>query len=200
MEWRLSSRLAVAAVAAVVSAAAVLSTVAVIAAARSDGDRPDRSRADVGFLQDMIDHHEQATLMSGIALRGEASLPVRNLALDVIAFQRYEIGMMEGWLIDWGFERGQPGREAMVWMGSPVPVESMPGMAGVDDLANLSQLSGSKLDVRFLELMLEHHQGGVHMAEAGAELARNPHVRWLAGQMTRNQQREIADIERLLPD
>jgi uncharacterized protein (DUF305 family) len=195
METRVSRSV----IAAVVAGALVLGGAAVVAANRSDRD-PQRNRADVGFLRDMIDHHEQATLMSGIALRGDASEPVRNLALDVIAYQRYEIGMMEGWLIDWGLERGQPGREAMVWMGMPVAVESMPGMASVEDLTELSQLSGNKLDVRFLELMLDHHHGGVHMAEAAIERGRNPHVRWLAGQMARNQEREIADIERLLPD
>jgi uncharacterized protein (DUF305 family) len=181
-------------------AAVVLATIAVIASTGSGNDRLRRSRADVGFLQDMIDHHEQANLMSAIALHGHASESVRNVALDVTAVQRYEIGMMEGWLIQWGLERGQPAREAMAWMGMSTAPASMPGMATQPELTKLGQLSGRALDIRFLKLMLVHHRGGIHMAEAAADLARNPHVRWLASQMALNQRREIRDIERLLPD
>ena len=169
------------------------------AAAGVGADGSGRNRADVGFLQDMIDHHEQANLLAAIALRGDPSAPVRNLALDVINAQRYEIGMMDGWLMQWDRERGEPARDAMAWMGMHVTPREMPGMASVRDLDALGRLSGRALDVRFLELMLDHHRGGVHMAEAAVESAGDSHVRWLAGQMARNQRREIREIETLLP-
>lgn len=173
---------------------AALGATAVVAA----DDEPDRNAADVGFLQDMIDHHDQANQLSAVALAGDASEPVRNLALDVIASQRYEIGVMEGWLIQWGLDRGAPGREVMAWMGMPTPIDDMPGMASAGAIAGLSRLRGSDLDVRYLELLLDHHEGGVHMATEAAERGADPHVRWLAEQMARNQRREIREIETLL--
>jgi uncharacterized protein (DUF305 family) len=173
--------------------AAVLAVGAALAA-----DDPGPSAVDVGFLQDMIDHHEQANLLSAIALRGDASAPVRNLALDVIAAQRYEIGLMEGWLMRWGLERGAVGREAMGWMGMPVAVDEMPGMASVAELDALARLTGGALDVRYLELLLDHHRGGVHMAQAAVDGAGDAQVRWLAHQMARAQRHEIRAIETLL--
>jgi uncharacterized protein (DUF305 family) len=148
----------------------------------------------------MIDHHDQANLLSSIALRGDTAAPVRNLALDVIAAQRYEIGLMDGWLMQWDRDRGAPDRVAMAWMGMPVAPDAMPGMATAEEVAALGRLTGSALDVRFLELLRRHHEGGIHMAEAAIEHARNPHVRWAAGQMARNQRREIRDIDTLLAD
>jgi uncharacterized protein (DUF305 family) len=179
-------------------AAAVMAGAVVVAAGRVGADRPDHGRVDIGFLQDMIDHHEQANQLSAIALRGDASSPVANLALDVVAAQRYEIGVMEGWLIEWGLERGEPTRVAMAWMGMSVAPATMPGMAAPADVDALTRLSGAALDVRYLELLLDHHRGGLHMSDAAATSARNPHVRWLAGQMATNQRREIREIETLL--
>lgn len=41
----------------------------------------------------------------------------------------------------------------------------MPGMASPADLARLRELRGRDQDVRFCQLMIRHHQGGVAMAE-----------------------------------
>lgn len=38
------------------------------------------------------------------------------------------------------------------------------------------------------------------MADAAVDRAADPHVRWLAGQMSHNQRREVRDIETLLAD
>lgn len=185
----------------VVAAAAAVVFVAGLVGAAVHGagaDGRDRGEADVGFLHDMIDHHEQATLLSAIALRGDASPPVANLALDVIAAQRYEIGLMEGWLLEWGLERGAPGRQAMAWMGMGTAPEAMPGMASQEQVAALAQLAGPELDVAYLQLLLDHHRGGVHMAEAARDRALDENVRWLARQMARTQRHEIREIETLL--
>jgi uncharacterized protein (DUF305 family) len=166
--------------------------------ARGGSGRAARNDADVGFLRDMIDHHDQANFLSAVALRGTVSPAIRNVALDVVAAQRYEVGLMEGWLIDWDLERGAPDRDAMAWMGMRVSPATMPGMATRAELADLATMSGTALDIQFLELMIDHHRGGVHMAEAAAERAHDPHVSWLARRMTRNQRQEIRELETLL--
>ena len=183
-----------------VAAAVLLFAAGFVAAGGGDGDddRPAEDSVDVGFLQDMVDHHEQAVLLALLVLRGSPSDTVRNFAVDVIASQRHELGLMDGWLTVWGLERGAPGRTAMGWMGMPTPVAAMPGMAGPEDLDALSKASGAELDRLFLRLMLDHHRGGIHMGEFAAAEAGNDHVRWLGGQIRTNQLREIRDMEAVL--
>lgn len=175
--------------------AAVVAAGLLVAKVARSSDAEPRNATDVGFLQDMIDHHDQANLLAAIALRGDASPVVRNAAVDVIASQRYEIGLMEGWLIGWGLDRGAPQRTAMEWMGMDVQPAAMPGMATTGEIDALSDLHGAALDQRFLALMIDHHRGGIHMSEAALGSARNPHVLSLARRIVRNQRREIRELE-----
>jgi uncharacterized protein (DUF305 family) len=178
--------------------AALVAAGVLVARVAGSSDAEPRNATDVGFLQDMIDHHDQANLMAAIALRGDASPVIRNAAVDVIASQRYEIGLMEGWLIDWGLTRGAPKRAAMGWMGMDAEPASMPGMATTSQIDTLAKLQGPALDEAFLELMIVHHLGGIHMSEGALKSARNPHVRWMASRIVRNQRREIRDLETTL--
>jgi len=57
----------------------------------------------------------------------------------------------------------------------------MPGMATEAELTDLRGLTGSEFDVRFLRLMIAHHQGGRDMADSAAAQAAQPAVRTLAG-------------------
>lgn len=176
---------------AVLAAAVLVAGVLVVAVDDGADDPPGVDSVDVGFLQDMIDHHEQAVLLSLIALRNEPSGAVRDLAIDVIASQREEIGKMEGWLILWGHERGQPSRQAMAWMGMRSTPATMPGMATRDELAALEAARGAALDDLFLTLMIVHHEGGIHMAEPASQEAEVDHVRFLAARIAQDQLREI---------
>ncbi|MEN3273170.1 MAG: hypothetical protein V7636_1931 [Actinomycetota bacterium] len=181
-------------------AAVVLAAIGVaslsVATTVSAGNEP--SKVDVGFLQDMIDHHDQANLLSLVALHGDASPVARNLAVDVLTSQRYEIGIMDEWLRAHGLSRGGPSRTAMTWMGMHVTPATMPGMATQPQIDALSRLTGAALDRQFFMLMIEHHEGGIHMASAAAKTATDGHVRWLAGQMARNQRREIMEIQSVM--
>jgi uncharacterized protein (DUF305 family) len=181
-----------------IAAAVALAAGGVFVAANVVGADDGPTEVDVGFLRDMIDHHEQANTLALIALHGDASLLSDNLAIDVLASQRYEIGLMEGWLIDWGLERGAVTRDAMAWMGMHVTPDAMPGMASAAQIQELATLQGTALDRRFFELMIEHHEGGIHMAEAARDDASNPHVRWLARRIAGNQRREINEISMLI--
>ena len=161
-------------------------------------DRPPGSdSADVGFVQDMLTHHDQAIRVAMLtAARGE-NPTVRSLALDVVAFQQYEIGVMTQMLDDWGYTREDRSDEAMGWMDMPVPVEQMPGLLTDEQLDEVSAAEGAELDALFLEYMAEHHRGGLHMAQEGAERASDPDVVELAGRMARNQAAEINEYRDL---
>jgi uncharacterized protein (DUF305 family) len=156
---------------------------------------PSRAGVDVGFLQDMVDHHEQAILLSSLVLDAEPAAPVRAIAVDIVAAQRYEIGVIDGWLRRWGYGRGAVQRTAMGWMGHPTPVAEMDGLATPADLARLTAASGEEAEAIFFDLMTRHHEAGVEMSEAAATGASDHDVRWLARLMARNQRREIREME-----
>ncbi|MBW5483706.1 DUF305 domain-containing protein [Streptomyces bambusae] len=71
------------------------------------------------------------------------------------------------------------------------PGALMPGMATKEELAQLSAAGGRDAEVLFLQLMTDHHKGGVAMAQACATLCRTPVERDLAQGMVDAQQSEI---------
>jgi uncharacterized protein (DUF305 family) len=152
---------------------------------------PGADSADVGFLQDMITHHQQAIEVSLLELAYGEDPTVRSFASDVRNFQSYEIGLMTQKLAGWGFTPSDRSDQAMAWMDMPVPVDQMPGLLSDDEMAEISEARGTELDQLFLEKMAEHHRGGIHMAQAATQLVDDDEVRDLAERMVRNQSSEI---------
>jgi len=156
---------------------------------------PGRSSIDVGFLQDMISHHEQAIEMSNIELAGGAEPDVEAFAREILGFQAYEIGVMEGLLAEWGHHPEDRSETAMAWMDDPVPVDEMPGLASGDEMHRLGGAEGRDVDSLFVALMQDHHRGGIHMADYAAGAASDPSVRQLAARMARNQRIEVGELD-----
>ncbi|HEX6421566.1 MAG TPA: DUF305 domain-containing protein, partial [Acidimicrobiales bacterium] len=152
---------------------------------------PGATSVEVGFLQDMITHHDQALRVAALTIAYGDDPTVRSYANEVVAFQSYEIGLMTEKLRAWGHRRGERSGEAMAWMGMPVPVEQMPGLLSDEQMDDIRAARGGASDRLFLELMAEHHRGGLHMAEAAASLAGDDEVAALAARMARNQAGEI---------
>ena len=167
---------------------------------------PGTDEVDVGFLQDMTSHHEQAVQMSLMALERGSDPEAQGFAQEVVMFQRWELGKMSAMLDERGLapESNDPDRPVMGWMGMGGTLSEMPGMASEADIEELESLSGVAADLKYLELMREHHRGGLHMAEYAVEHAEDERIRDLAEVMARNQQAEIAEytraIERLEPE
>lgn len=160
---------------------------------RSDAP-PGPSSADVGFLQDMMSHHQQALALSTSELLNGEAPEVLLFAREILQQQSYEMGLMDRQLDEWGFSTQERPARAMEWMDMPVAPEEMPGMASDDELAALGDAEGTRADALFLALMQDHHRGGVAMAEAAAEQASDPWVRELAERFARNQAMEIAEM------
>jgi uncharacterized protein (DUF305 family) len=156
---------------------------------------PSSSSADVGFLQDMISHHEQALALSLTEIDDGASPEARLFAKEILQQQSWEIGLMQRQLEQWGHRRETRPATAMEWMGMAVEVDEMPGLASDAELDALRDAEGEGVDALFLALMEDHHRGGVEMAEAAAERASDPWVRDLAERMARNQSIEINEME-----
>ncbi len=173
---------------------------------------PGADSVDVGFLQDMSVHHQQAVEMASWERDHTADPELRQLAYDIESTQTGQIGRMQGWLELWGASAQPVGRPYMTWMaGSPTGahdhtvtaatsagVATMPGMASADDLKRLRASTGKELDVLFLQLMLRHHEGGAAMLSYAAQNASQEPVRNLAAQMLSAQTAEASYITQLL--
>ena len=159
--------------------------------------------ADAGFARDMQTHHHQAVEMSFLVYTRTDDPDVRTLAYDVITSQQQQAGQMYGWLRQWGLSQ-TGSRPPMAWVGSEHaeaharPDGTMPGMASPAQLDELRASSGVAAERLFLRLMIDHHRGGVAMAQAAVAQARTPEVKALAAAIVSAQTSEIALLESML--
>lgn len=161
--------------------------------------QPDPSDVDVGFLQDMHWHHDQAVTMALIYMSLEGTDPaLRQTAEEILVGQNQEIGLMIQMLRDFGEADTNETDTGMTWMGHPTPLDSMPGMATDAQLDQLQASSGATADQLFVQLMTAHHQGGIEMAQYTADHGSEAEVRRLASQIAGSQQEEIVEMQQLL--
>ncbi len=150
---------------------------------------------DTGFLQDMREHHEQAVLMSFVyRTRDDIDPGLTTIARSIIVGQSLEVGRMIQLLRDFGETEVNETDAAMLWMGMSAEPGQMPGMASDDELDELGRLDGRPADELFAQLMIEHHEGGIEMAEFAAENAENAEVRAMAASMAAAQRGEIGEM------
>ena len=130
---------------------------------------PGADSADAGFARDMAVHHQQAVEMSYIVRDRTKNEDVRRLAYDIAQTQANQRGMLLGWLDLWGLPKVSAD-PPMTWMGMGGMVTAedgslMPGMATNTQMKKLATLNGKQAEVFYLQLMTNHHKGGIHMAE-----------------------------------
>lgn len=157
---------------------------------------PGENSPEVGFARDMMTHHAQAVDMATVLRDRTADTEMRQLALDIMLTQQAQIGQMQGWLNVWGYPIASI-EPAMAWMEMPT-TDPMPGMATLEQLMQLRNLSGIEADALFLKLMIIHHRGGVAMGKAALAQAKKPEVRALAQSIVDAQMSEIAFMQALL--
>ncbi|MBW8703894.1 hypothetical protein MBT84_30300 [Streptomyces sp. MBT84] len=156
-----------AAAAALVAAGAI--TYAVAEDAGPTAKAPTVGSADAGFARDMAVHHQQAVEMSYIVRDRTKDDEVRRLAYDIAQTQANQRGMLLGWLDLWGLPKVSAD-PPMTWMGmgDMPPGEDgalMPGMATNTEMKKLGTLQGKQAEILYLQMMTDHHRGGIHMAE-----------------------------------
>jgi uncharacterized protein (DUF305 family) len=183
-----------------VAALVVAGTAGYLIGNNSSRNTVSATSVDAGFARDMSAHHAQATAMAGYTRDHTSNSAIKVLAFDIESAQYTEIGEMQGWLDSWGLSRSSTIPQ-MAWMGGHEHVGAdglMPGMATEAQLTKLYTLTGTQLDVFFLQLMIHHHQGGVTMAQYAAQHASTSYVQNLAQKMYQNQSNEIVQMEQLL--
>jgi uncharacterized protein (DUF305 family) len=143
------------------------------------------SGADIMFAQMMIPHHEQALLMSGFAETRSSNEEVKKLARQIYAEQEPEIAQMKLWLektnssMDMGHDMG------------------MNGMLTDSEIEAMKSVTGKAFDRLFLEGMIAHHEGAIHMAEMIVD-SDNTEAKKLGQSIQVTQQREIDLMKEML--
>ncbi|MFM8626165.1 MAG: DUF305 domain-containing protein [Actinomycetota bacterium] len=155
---------------------------------------------DTGFLHDMRIHHEQAVAMSMTYLETSADggdEVMRLIAREIIIHQGMETGRMVQLLRVFGEPEASATDQVMGWMGMPVDLADMPGYASDSDLERLQAARGAAADRVFADLMIAHHEGGIHMAEHARDNGVNDEVDKMARSMIEAQRGEIAELNKL---
>ncbi|WP_377272192.1 DUF305 domain-containing protein [Peterkaempfera sp. SMS 1(5)a] len=166
-----------------------------VAGDRASVSAPADDSPEAGFARDMSVHHQQAVNMSFIVRDRTKDPEVRLLAFDIINTQANQRGMMSGWLDQWGLDQTSSAKP-MAWMGMGDDYQAhdgslMPGMATNTQLDQLRKAGGKAAEVLYLQLMIEHHKGGVHMAQGYVAMSHNAVEKRLAETMVAGQTSEI---------
>ncbi|MFP3990916.1 DUF305 domain-containing protein [Streptomyces sp. E11-3] len=200
-------------------AAVVLAAVGGVTVALADGPVasapaakskvPTDGSADAGFARDMAVHHQQAVEMSFV-IRDRTDDPgIRRLAYDIANTQANQRGMLLGWLDLWGLPYASSDAP-MAWMkhggdgghsGHQVKDGAlMPGMATKTEMARLAKANGKQAEILFLQLMTDHHKGGVTMAQGCVDQCSVGTERKLAQGMVDAQESELKLMADLLKE
>jgi uncharacterized protein (DUF305 family) len=162
---------------------------------RQSSSHPGQGSVDVGFVSDMTRHHQQALTMALDYIRNGDDPLLLQIAKEIVTYQSQEIGVMNTLLTDWD-RTANDGPKAMGWMGTPIPRDAMPGLATRAQMDQLAAARGAELDGLFTSLMIQHHAGGIHMADYAAKHAESATTRYWAANMAEGQRGEIAELNR----
>ncbi len=165
----------------------------------------DPNDVDVGFLQDMRDHHEQAVEMAllyvgkggGTESTEQTSL-LRTIAKEIAFDQGVEIGRMIQLLRTFGEPEANQTETAMGWMNHPVPYQQMPGLASDTDMNRLARAGGPEADMLFATLMIAHHEGGITMATDAQDHAETDEVKAFAKGIIAAQKSDLVELRRIV--
>ena len=167
----------------------------------------DHNDADVTFASDMITHHAQALSMVDLTLERDLDPEVQALAEDIRDAQGPEIETMADWLTTWGEDVPDTMRDhanaghdmgdmsdTMDDMGH----DDMPGMMTAEDIDELENASDAEFQDMWLEMMVEHHEGAIEMAETEQADGQFKDAVDLAGQIIDAQKQEIDTMNGIL--
>ena len=143
--------------------------------------------ADVMFLQMMYPHHAQAVEMAKLVPTRSQNQQVKDLAAAIEKAQAPEMQQMTTLLA--GFGKPAP---------SATMSHSMPGLMTPQQMTELTGLSGAAFDKMWLQMMVEHHQGAITMANDELKNGTNADAKKMAESIVTTQQAEITTMNGML--
>jgi uncharacterized protein (DUF305 family) len=192
-----------------------LLAVFVAPAVLADGPVEGRAgRAEVRYMEGMMDHHQMAVDMANDCLSKASSESLKTICQDVIDAQTAEIAQLQEWLLNWYNIQYEPMpmmnmMEMMDGMGmgdmdhggmEGMPHTDPPMMMGM--MAGLNRLEGVDYDVAWAESMIDHHDDAIHMSERFLERVPegegHAELLGMAQQIIDDQTAEIEELEAIL--
>ncbi|GAB0174625.1 MAG: hypothetical protein HHAS10_05040 [Candidatus Altimarinota bacterium] len=131
------------------------------------------------FIANMIPHHQEAVDTASIIVAKTENVELKKIAQNIVSAQKTEISLLNSWMKTW-------------YPNSTLKINYMPMMR------DLSKLSDHDLDDAFMEDMVKHHEGAVHMAEEVLEVSQRPEIVQMANDIIRTQNAEIKKFKELL--
>lgn len=143
------------------------------------------SGSDIMFAQMMIPHHQQAVDMGTLAETRASSPELKALAAKIKSEQEPEITQMKGWLKT---------------ANAPMKMSHSMGMGGMltdAEMTALKKASGAAFDKLYLESMIAHHEGAIHMAQMVTD-SNNAEAKALGNAIVESQTKQITYMKELL--
>ncbi|KWV91196.1 DUF305 domain-containing protein [Erythrobacter sp. YT30] len=167
--------------------------------------------ADVGFMQGMIVHHQQAVDMANLVEDRTNNEGVVTIAGRILSSQADEITFMNEWLtargektVMVGIDHSSMSHSAMDHSNhAMVDHSQMAGMATPAQMEALAAAEGTEFDRQFLTLMIAHHEGAIDMVEDLLEQpgsASDPILFRFVGDIESDQTSEIERMDELLAE
>jgi uncharacterized protein (DUF305 family) len=153
-------------------------------------ETPDASvDPDLAFIDGMIPHHEGAIVMAEMAFERAEHQELKDLSQEIIDAQESEIAQMREWRSEWFGDVPETG-----------------GMAGMEGMGMMSDAdmdmmeSTDMFDQMFIDMMIEHHQSAIDMAQEIQTTTERPEIQQLAADIISSQQAEIDQMEQWRSD
>jgi uncharacterized protein (DUF305 family) len=164
------------------SSVARVAVVASLALASCGGAEP--NAVDRRFVAEMMPHHHIGMELIDQATRRVDDTRLRRLVFEMSSYHLSELAQLHEWAEEWQVE----------------PAFDFPGDITESDLAGLFALSGPNYDRRWLDLMIEHHEGALEITERQTKAGSNDAAIDMAESVSEIQRRDIVDMKQLLGD
>lgn len=152
----------------------------------------DAERQELSFLIGMTPHHAQAVDMARLCQTRAEDDGLRATCNAIIDVQTRQIEQMMRWALQWY------GTQLSEVQSARYSAEGASGSHGIltdEDMHELASRTGTAFDIRFAELMIEHHIGAVSSAQGLLDVSPHTEVRQLAADIITAQEAEIAEME-----
>jgi uncharacterized protein (DUF305 family) len=155
---------------------------------------PADANYDLRFIDAMRLHHRGAIAMAKEAEQKSQRREIKSLARNIITAQnREENELLRKWRQAW---YPQASNDPVTYGGEGKPVilmsnELQQSMAMLKDLGS----ADAEFDLRFMNGMIEHHEGAIAMAKDALSKSKRPEIKQLAQEIATSQQVEIDQMK-----
>lgn len=153
-----------------------------IAVALLDACGQNPSTLDRAFVASMIPHHQLGLELLDDAELNATDVGVRRMVFEMHSYHHGDLSRLNKWAGEWRV----------------IPVHDFPGSISEAELRELQAQSGSEFDIKWLELMIHHHEGALTISEAVQQGGATSEVNMLAKTVSEVQSKELDQMRELL--